>query len=137
MNSGLGSKRTSSCKLPITLELELPWNLDLTKLPRDWENLFVKSRVRHIVHLHLTNFRENYVLKLCFELSGGPETLGWTVGVSSVHFNQHKKCANARFSLFFFAICIFRFLWQVISTSSGVFPGTGIDLQFVLIFKFQ
>ena len=38
---------------------------------------------------------------------------------------------------FFFAICIFRFLWQVISTSSGVFPGTGIDLQFVLIFKFK
>ena len=38
----------------------------------------------------------------CFELSGGPETLGWTVGVSSAHFNQHKKCANARFSLFFF-----------------------------------
>ena len=64
--------------------------------------------------------------------------MGWTVGVSSAHFNQHKKCANARFSLFFFfSICIFRFLWQVISTSSGVFPGTGIDLQFVLILNFN
>ena len=116
MNSGLGSKKSSSCKLPITLELELPWNLDLTKSPRDWGNLFVKSRVRHIEHLHLTNFRENYVLKFCFELSGGTETLGWTVGFSSVHFNQHKKCANVSFSLFFF----FQFAFFVFFGRSSV-----------------
>ena len=27
---------------------------------RDWRNLFVKSRVRYIEHLHSTNFRKNY-----------------------------------------------------------------------------
>ena len=26
----------------------------LNKVPRDWGNLFVKSRVRYIEHLHLT-----------------------------------------------------------------------------------
>ena len=30
------------------------------EVPRDWENMFVKSRVRYIGHLHLMNFRENY-----------------------------------------------------------------------------
>ena len=30
------------------------------EVPRDWGNLHVKSRVRYIEHLHLTNFRENY-----------------------------------------------------------------------------
>lgn len=48
-----------------------------------------------------------------------------------------KNVRMLDFLCFFFSICIFLFLWQVISTSSGVFPGTGIDLQFVLIFKFQ
>ena len=48
-----------------------------------------------------------------------------------------KNVRMLDFLCFFFSICIFRFIWQIISTSSGVFPGTGIDLQFVLIFKFQ
>ena len=30
------------------------------EVPRDRGNLLVKSRVRYIEHLHLTNFRENY-----------------------------------------------------------------------------
>ena len=79
--------------------------------------------------------------KFLFRIYGRSGNLEFDCGVSSVHFNQHQKCANVSFSLslslFFFSICIFRFLWQVISTSSGVFPGTGIDLQFVLIFKFK
>ena len=29
------------------------------KVPRDWGNLFVISRVCYIEHFHLTNFREN------------------------------------------------------------------------------
>ena len=42
--------------------------------------------------------------------------MGWTVGVSSAHFNQHKKCANARFSLFFF----FQFAFFVLFGRSSV-----------------
>ena len=34
------------------------WNLDL--VPREWGNLFVKSRIHYIEHLHLTNFPEKY-----------------------------------------------------------------------------
>ena len=30
------------------------------EVPRDWGNLFVKSKVRYIEHFHLTNYRENY-----------------------------------------------------------------------------
>ena len=31
-----------------------------SEVPRDWGNLFLKSKVRYIEHFHLTNFRENY-----------------------------------------------------------------------------
>ena len=30
------------------------------EVPREWGNLFVKSRIHHIEHLHLTNFPEKY-----------------------------------------------------------------------------
>ena len=41
------------------------------EVPRDWGNLFVKSKVRYIEHLHLTNFRENYQHLRYIEVGGG------------------------------------------------------------------
>ena len=35
-----------------------------SEVPRDWGNLLVKSRVRYIEHLHLTNFLENYQMSV-------------------------------------------------------------------------
>ena len=48
------------CYEYVSGSITLQWNLDFNEVPRDWGNSFVKSRVRDIEHLHLTNSRENY-----------------------------------------------------------------------------
>ena len=44
---------------PLTLKYDTV-EPQFNEVSRDWGNLLVKSRVRYIEHLHLTNFRENY-----------------------------------------------------------------------------
>ena len=41
------------------VDIKIPRNLDLTKLPRDWGNLFVIPRVRSIENPEITNLWEN------------------------------------------------------------------------------
>ena len=43
----------------IKMRLALQWNLDLTKVAGDRPNLFVKSRVRYIENLDITNLSGN------------------------------------------------------------------------------
>ena len=50
------------------------------EVPKDWGNLFVKSKVRYIEHFHLTNFRENYQNVRYIEVRGGtPGNSSWGV----------------------------------------------------------
>ena len=56
------SARASRTNYPKSILVENPLTDEprFNEVPRDRGNLFFKSRVRYIKHLHFTNFRENY-----------------------------------------------------------------------------
>ena len=67
-----------------------------SEVPRDWGNLFLKSKVRYIEHFHLTNFRENYQNVRYIEVRGGtPGNSSWGCAAPFFKFWPYfrpKKC---------------------------------------------